>query len=570
MSNKLQQQIFLSVFAIIALSLISPVNYTTIGLDAGWTQAILMVTEKFSVFGQDFIFTYGPLGYLSFRILPENASILPILLLDLISIGHLLFILKISFDKLGNNWFFSAIAGLAIILPLGFFADLSFTYFYYFIFWILYSYYSNNTYGTWGALFISILLFFVKVNISLIVCILFIINSLLLVRAKKIKWNLFIVQNLILVFGILVFSKNLNVDLVNYTIYTIQLIDGYQDSMSTIIIPNKELLILLFFELVIFSIFCWQIIVMRKSIKAHLYLIIILFIYSFLCFKQAHTAISNPNIFGFFLLLPMINGILFLFSDQKYKSQIGWGFICILAVQLTSTQYIRYSDSNHTLQGYFSTFRPININPINYFEKLIGYKYSANFDKKPLQIPLDIKKRIGQKTVDILDNDISYIFYNKLNYNPRPIIQTYSAFSEKLMKLNGMKYASDSAPDFVLFKLEKFREQNPFWADTDVNFKLLERYSIDEQFAVNNDTLLLLKKNKLSEKIQPFEFHLSNITQDKFIPLPQKDIPYRMIANLEYSIWGKLCRLLFQPPYMYCTVYYADGTQQDFRVIDKI
>jgi hypothetical protein len=64
MSEKLQKQIFLIVYAIIAISLISPINYTTIGLDAGWTQAILMVTERVKTFGQDFIFTYGPLGYL--------------------------------------------------------------------------------------------------------------------------------------------------------------------------------------------------------------------------------------------------------------------------------------------------------------------------------------------------------------------------------------------------------------------------------------------------------------------------------------------------------------------------
>jgi ABC-type multidrug transport system permease subunit len=64
MSKKLQQQIFLIVFAIIAIALISPVNYTTTGLDAGWTEAILMVTERVRTFGQDFIFTYGPLGYL--------------------------------------------------------------------------------------------------------------------------------------------------------------------------------------------------------------------------------------------------------------------------------------------------------------------------------------------------------------------------------------------------------------------------------------------------------------------------------------------------------------------------
>jgi len=570
MSEKLQQQIFLVVFAIIAISLISPVNYTTIGLDAGWTQAILMVTERVRTFGQDFIFTYGPLGYLSFRILPPNTSIFPILFLDFLSIAHLLFILKLSFEKLGKYWSIAAISGLVIILPLGFFADLTFTYFFYFIFWIFYSYYETNAFGLWAALLISILLFFIKVNIILIALSIFIINSIILVKSKKFTLKLFVIQYAMLAFGIILISNYLNVDLFNYTIYTLPLIDGYQDSMSTIIISKKELLTLLVIELVIFLIFCWQFFVLRKSIKTHIYLILLVTIFSFLGFKQAHTAISNPNIFGFFLLLPMANGLLFLFADQKYKTKIGLGFMCVLLVHLLATQYIRYSEGAHTMKGYLGTFRKINLNPINYFETLFDYKYTKNFDANPLQFPDKIKQKIGQKSVDILHNDISYIFFNKLNYNPRPVIQTYSAYTAQLMQLNGRKYASASAPDFVLFKLEPFREQNPFWADTDVNFELLKRYTVNEQFTVGKDTLLLLQKNSATARGENFVFRLPTITQDQYIPLPQKNAPYRMVANLEYSIWGKLCRLIFQPPYMYCTIYYADGSQKEFRVIDKI
>ncbi|WP_395784905.1 hypothetical protein [Aquirufa sp.] len=570
MSKKLQQQIFLIVFAIIAIALISPVHYTTTGLDAGWTEAILMVTERVRTFGQDFIFTYGPLGYLSFRILPLNTSIFPILFLDILSIAHLLFILKILFEKLGKFWYVAAISGLIIILPWGFFADLSFTYFFYYIFWILYSYYHSNSFGIWAALLISVLLFFVKVNISLIVIFIFIINSIYLVKSKKFTWKLILIQNILLVFGIIVLSKLLYVDLLNYTIYTLPLIDGYQDSMSTIIISKKELLILLVIEFVIFLIFCWQFFVMRKSLKSHIYLILLVTIFAFLGFKQAHTAISNPNIFGFFLLLPMINGLLFLYSDQKYKSKIGLGFICVLLVHLLATQYIRYSEGEHTIKGYFKTFHKINFNPIHYFEKLFDYQYTKNFEAKPLQFPERIKTKIGQQTVDILHNDVSYIFFNKLNYNPRPVIQTYSAYTAQLMQLNGRKYASASAPDFVLFKLEPFREQNPFWADTDVNFELLKRYTVNEQFTVGKDTLLLLQKNNATGRMENFVFRLPTIKQDQYIPLPQRSAPYRMVANLEYSVWGKLCRLLFQPPYMYCTIYYADGTQKEFRVIDKI
>lgn len=141
----------------------------------------------------------------------------------------------------------------------------------------------------------------------------------------------------------------------------------------------------------------------------------------------------------------MLNGLLFLFSDRTYNAKIGWGFVLVLAVNLLATQYIRFSDGNNTLGGYTATFRPINPNPIKYFERLFNYTYSKNFDEKPLQFPERVKSKIGQRTVDILHNDVSYIFFNKLNYNPRPVIQTYSAYTAELMQLNGRKYASASA-----------------------------------------------------------------------------------------------------------------------------
>ncbi len=571
MTEKTFQRIFLVIFALLAFALISPINYATPGLDQSWTQAILLLTQQGKTFGQDLIFTYGPLGYLSFKLPPEHTSVIPILLVDGIAIGHLVFLLTLAFERFSEKkWLYPAIIGLIILLPWGFFADLSFTYFYFFVFWMLYAHYQGKTNGIWAALLIVILLFFIKVNISLIVYSLFVFNSIILGLTRKMTWKLVGIQNIVLIAGIFLSANYLHVDLINYLAYTLPLIDGYQDSMATIIISTKGLIGLLMVECLIIGVFCWQIFVLKTSFKHNFYLFFLLAILLFLGFKQAHTAISNPNLFGFFLLIPMVNGLLFLLTDRKYTAQIGRGFVLILVISLMTTQYIRFADGNYSIQGYLASFRPINLNPIAYFEKLFSYQFAKNFDKKPLQLPEKIKSKIGQRTIDILHNDVSYIFFNKLNYNPRPVVQTYCAYTPQLMQLNGEKYAGPTAPDFVLFKLDQFREQNPFWADTDVNFELLNRYTIDEQFTVGQDTLLLLQKTKSLKKSQPFIFKLPHVTQDQYIPIPQKNEPIRMIANLEYSIWGKICRFIFQPPYMYCTVYYADGTQKDFRVIDKI
>jgi len=53
----------------ILILLISPIVYRQpgLGLDQSWQMALNMAIEKGFVFGTDFIFTYGPLGYLCTR-----------------------------------------------------------------------------------------------------------------------------------------------------------------------------------------------------------------------------------------------------------------------------------------------------------------------------------------------------------------------------------------------------------------------------------------------------------------------------------------------------------------------
>jgi len=68
---------------------------------------------------------------------------------------------------------------------------------------------------------------------------------------------------------------------------------------------------------------------------------------------------------------------------------------------------------------------------------------------------------------------------------------------------------------------------------------------------------------------------ISNIKNVKFklnqdIEIPNSDNPIRFSAKIAYSLKGKLARLYFQPPYLYCSVTYQNGKQESFRVIDKI
>ncbi len=546
-----------------------PVTYAGVGIDAAWCESLIMAINQKMTFGRDFIFNYGPLGYLNFRLLPREVSPFFIILIDIFSILNLLIIIDLCFQKAQKQWLWVAFFSIVIWLPWGFIADITFTFFYLFIFWILHSKQSENIIGLVFAMLLSILIFYVKVNLSIIVYTLFYGILLYFGLTKTFKIRA-LISIFILQIGITyLLSFPLNVAILDYLAGSLQIIDAYQDAMAAVIMTKRELLSLIAFEGMIVLVFLIFIVKFRRHFKSSIILYFFIALAGFLNFKQAHTAISSLNVFGFFLFMPALAVLLYLFTPKETKRFAGWTFATILILQLTATQTLRFYIGNHTFEGYKNTANQVSINPFRYFKMAWEHDYEKNFENPPLQLPAKIKQKIGNQSVDFVQNDLCYIFFNRLNYNPRPVIQTYQANSTWLARKNGDKYASKTAPEFVFFKLEPFREQNPFWVDGDVNLTLLNHYDLSDTVVVQQDSLLLFQKKK-----QVNSLIINQLTQKEFslneaIEIPKDDL-IQLKIDVKYSLWGRLSRLFFQPPYLYCEVTYQNGKKENFRVIDKI
>ena len=288
--------------------------------------------------------------------------------------------------------------------------------------------------------------------------------------------------------------------------------------------------------------------------------------------------------------MPPLAVLLYLFTEEKYKVWAGRAFILILVLQLSATQLIRYYMGNHTLKGYALSYPPTAIankmqtgikpmhffdiiiqkNPYHFLKRLVSYDYEDNFKNIPAKLPEELVSKIGNASVDIVPHQVTYLFFNRLNYNPRPVIQSYQANSDWLMQKNGEKYNSKTAPQFVLYHIESFREQNPFWVETDLIEALVKNYQLTDTTLIERDTFFVFQKQTLAQSLQLKTLKDIQFRLDEDIPIPQSDNPVRFAANINYSLKGKIARLLFQPPYLHCLVTYEDGKQENFRVIDKI
>ncbi|MBA4850963.1 hypothetical protein [Emticicia sp. BO119] len=583
-----KQNLFLVFFSLIFFSLSLPAGYAGFDIDASWHEALVMAIDKNFVFGRDFIFNYGPLGYLNTGLLPKTVSHLLLVAVEIFTLFNYLIIIRFAFAKAGKKWWIVAVSALLIFMPWGFIADTSFTLFYFFLFWLLHAQQTRNSVGLLLAFIISVFVFYIKVNLSIVVYILFYASLIYFYIARYFTLRTVIIVAVLQVLLTYALSFMLNVDIPAYLGASTKIIDSYQDGMAAMLLSQAEFLPLLVFEGLILLVAGIFILLTFQWKSAYLYILVA--ITWFLSFKQAHTAVGHYNVFGFFLFMSPLAVLLYLFTEERQKIWAGRAFIAILVLQLSATQVIRYYMGEHTLKGYALTYPPSEVakamnegfklrqvltivaqkNPVNYLKRLFTYDYEDNFRNIPIKLPQSLVDKIGNETVDIVPHQVTYLFFNQLNYNPRPVIQSYQANSDWLMQKNGEKYLSETAPKFVVYHVESFREQNPFWVETDLTKALLKNYQLTDTTLIAKDTFFVFQHQPISNILKTVNTKDITFRLDEDIIVPITDNPIVFSADIDYSLKGKVARLFFQPPYLHCLVTYENGKQENFRVIDKI
>lgn len=589
MSIKTKQNLFYFIFGLLFFSTTEPFGYAGIDIDPSWTESLVMAINQNFTFGTDFIFNYGPLGFLNTALLPEKISPWVLFLFHAFLLLNYLMIIRLSFLKMGDKWWQAAIVAVLILLPWGFFADVTFTLFYLMLFWLLYVQHTKSSLGLILVVVLAVLIFYIKVNLSLIAYTVLTLSVVYFGLAKIISWKTILATIVSLAVLTISFSFLLNVSIPDYLGASLKIIDAYQDGQAVNILKIKELGLLLILEFIILGVVLLYIFKNLAYFVENFYLYIISALAWFLCFKQAHTATGHYNVFGFFLFLPVLAILIFLFA-RHFKNGARMVFI-VLILQIISTQFVRLAIANYDLKEYALFYFPNKVvsevkssqnpfrlantllykSPYNYFSKFYNYDYQKNFQQEELNkvrlLPKHIVDKIGNKSVDLMPWEISYIFFNQLNYNPRPIIQTYQANSDWLAYKNEEKYNGITAPDFVLANIHDYREQNPLWMDKGAYLALRRNYSLADTINMPHEKLFLFEKkmNASTPDYQEVEKKEGQLGVEINIHETNNGLVY-LNADVHYSFFGKIARLFFQPPYLRCKVIYEDTSEGYFRI----
>lgn len=180
----------------------------------------------------------------------------------------------------------------------------------------------------------------------------------------------------------------------------------------------------------------------------------------------------------------------------------------------------------------------------------------------------EIKRIVGNDTIDIFSPLQSVVMFNDLNYHPRPVFQGYQACSPRLAALNGTFYDSPQAPRYVLRLpvISAIDGRFPMAEDAEALKALFRNY----RPVLWEDYLLLLeRKDNVSstEREVPVNSVAGSAHVNAWITLEDPGTNWQLLSlRLKPSVAGRVREFLFQPPMPKIEIRHSDGTVAIWRI----
>jgi len=565
-----RQKLFQVILLLIVALWTFPVLLQTIsgGLDNSWRVALHRTTIEGLRYGREVILTYGPLGYLRFPILISRNLWLKSVVYTITN--HLLFFftlfLFIRKEKPDwKRWLYLVVivfAGLRIIQTLlGVVAAQTIISLFILNYLYLNAEKPNSLLGILLGILHSILLY-IKFSDGLSALFLLLPFILLLLFEKRVRGVFVILTgylSAVVILGLLLIGPPGDVALFFYNSF--QIADGYINSTAKDG-PMWQVYVALLSWVVYLGFMSYALFKRDSPRIKYLFLAVGLL---FVSFKHGFVR-HDLHVLNFFFIWTMVFTLYYLITSS------GKSFLKQVALLFSLVLFFAFGASG--------SFHVSMISPSILLEKLHDIKMSIhmiadeNFmnsqavNERKLYESYSLKAKtyqlISGHTVDFFPWDISIAEQYGLRWIPRPLFQSYFAFTEYLDLLNKRHFSSNHSPEFILYSFKSIDGRYPLFDEPATFSTLLKRY---QPVSIDGEFIVLRKKGTYEE---PRE-HTVLTSVGKIgvgIPIP-KDTDGYLFGRIyiDSNIWWKIAKLFYKPPQVYIQFVVDGNITQPYRFL---
>lgn len=528
-------------------------------LDPSWMITLNKVNIDHLVWGKEFVLTYGPLSYLSTRIgWGINGNHL--VLFDLLLTFNFFYLFFVTYIKSKNKAFaLFLIIATTVNLPSYFGPGTAFVLMAFLVFWIRQNIEESNHLSYTMQICIVSLLFFIKFNTGLISFVLFLAGMLYNLIFGKTKWLIVVFYFTISVAAVLFLATKLNVAFWPYLKGGLEMVKGFNEIMYLDEpFPDEHL----FAKVIILLSAGYLFISMyfsKEFLPKTIFVFFLFLLPLFVLYKQGFVRGDIGHILEFYhycLLLILCFSDIYSTTAENRK----WILVAIVGITLfySKKRDSRLFDFDYRMSkgNYLSGFKNFNDSS------------SLHIFPNNNQVPEAIKSRVAKHTVDAYPWNAQLLLENRLNYVPRPVFQSYTAYTAYLENLNFNFYTSQKAPKFIFYEFDAIDNRYPLFDETKMNLCVLRNYICVDTFSFGNRPVLLLERK--SKPPPPITF-----TKTKEFEMSINDeIPAKTESYYEFklsnTLGGKLVSTFSYAPEMLISIKTADGQYSEYRTSKEL
>ena len=187
-------------------------------------------------------------------------------------------------------------------------------------------------------------------------------------------------------------------------------------------------------------------------------------------------------------------------------------------------------------------------------------EYQATLQK----IQAQARIRPLQGTTDIYSHGQSQLIASGNRWNPRPIFQSYSAYTTALALGNSRHLIDETAPDNVVFRLEPADDRVPSLDDGASWARLLTHYRLD---AAEHDWLYLTRKESPAPVADGKVITKGRFSLGDTVPVPDHSAAVFASISIRPTLLGRVMGIVYKPDQLQITVALADGTSRTHRLV---
>ncbi len=528
---------------------------TWLGLDISWQVAINYAWINKLNWGHDLIFSYGPLGFLATRV-GWGVSKWVFFVFDIFIVFNFFYVFKDFVFKSSERILALIILVSVVLITNPYYgSDLSWVFMFFTFFWM---YKAHKEQRIWHFFMITLLIglsFYIKLNTALVIIFFYLGFVVNLVIFKSVSYRKASILVLLTIIWIVLLAFFFNVSIQEYISGSIEIIKGYNDIMylqENHLVIEDYLIWVLRFTIILYIAFVW--ILIQKKKYGELYFALISMAFVFLLAKQSLVRNDVQHLYEFFSFAPLvlISGNL-LIRGAKLQKYFNYGILIIFLLALlikTGTRPLEIA-----IEERFGKRK-------DYLQLLKEYnpeEYRSHKDKR--YIPLNILDKIGHSSIDVFPWDIEYLIQNKLNFTPRPVFQTYTAYTAYLEDKN-YEYYLKNGPEYVLYDYDAIDNRYPFNDELKVNLFLAKNYTITDTFSSNERWRLVLKRDKI---IRPIVYKPTKQINAKIDQEILTEGNTCITIDLDYSLAGKYKAFSYKTPAVNIMFMKADGKWISFK-----